>query len=248
MVQSIKAQQTFDSKKKGKASVNTSSLGALRINGASRRNTGARGGIQSTMLKKNLSFPKAPQKDPGKVFYSPETGLPSFITSTRDRSSARSGVIRDISVATTTYLDELKPILQLEKIKTEFVVRKIKTDRYNKTHVRLNQQYKGLPVYGAEVVVHLNEFNEGEAFNGNYIKLTDDIDPVPMVSKQSAVDRVNTHLKVGSFHHDLSSLEKKLVQYEKPEATLCIYQDKGLVKTNVLAYHIVSCPALTERW
>jgi bacillolysin len=248
MVQSIKAQQTFDSKKKGKASVNTSSLGALKINGASRRNIGGRAGIQSKMLKKNLSFPIAPQKDPGKVFYSPETGLPSFITSTRDRSSARSSVIRDVTEATTTYLDELKPILQLKKIKTEFVVRNVKTDRYNKTHVRLNQQYKGLPVYGAEVIVHLNEFNEGEAFNGNYIKLTDDIDPVPMVSKQSAVDRVSAHLKRRAFYHELSLLEKKLVQYEKPEATLCIYQDKGLVKTNVLAYHVVSCPALTERW
>ncbi|HMG90049.1 MAG TPA: M4 family metallopeptidase, partial [Chryseolinea sp.] len=163
-------------------------------------------------------------------------------------SAARSGVISDVKEATSTYLEELKPILQLEKDKSEFVVRNIRTDRYNKTHIRLNQQYKGLPVYGAEVVVHLNEFNEGEAFNGNYIKLADDINPVPMVSKQSAVDRVSVHLKGRSFHRELSPMEKKLVQYEKPEATLCIYQDKGLVKTNVLAYHIVYCPALTERW
>jgi bacillolysin len=248
VVHSIEAQQTFDSKKKTKTSVNTTSLGALKINRSSRGNVAARRGIQNTMLKKNLLFPTVPQKDPGKIFYSRETGLPSFITSTRDRSAARSGIVRGVKEATSTYLDELKPVLQLEKNKSEFVVRNIRTDRFNKTHVRLNQQYKGLPVYGAEVVVHLNEFNEGEAFNGNYIKLADDINPVPTVSKQSAVDRVSTHLKTRSFHRELSPMEKRLVQYEHPEATLCIYQDKGLVKTNVLAYHIVYCPALAERW
>src|SRR6185295_13570317 len=85
MTHSIKAQQTFDSKKKAKTSVNTTSLGALKINGSSRGNGVARG-IASTKLKKKLSFPAVTSKDPGKVFYSPETGLPSFITSTRDHS------------------------------------------------------------------------------------------------------------------------------------------------------------------
>jgi bacillolysin len=245
VVHSIEAQQTFNSKKKGKTSVNTTSLGAMKINRSSRGNVASR---QSTILKKNLSFPSVPQKDPGKIIYSKETGLPSFITSTRAHPAGRSGMVRDVKEATSTYLDELKPVLQLEKSKSEFVIRNVRTDRNNKTHVRLNQQYKGLPVYGAEVVVHLNEFNEGEAFNGNYVKLADDIDPVPMVSKQSAVDRVSSHLKPRSSNRELSPMEKNLVQFAEPEAILCIYQDKGLVKTNVLAYHIVYCPKLTERW
>jgi bacillolysin len=248
LIHPINAQQTFDSKKKEKKAVNTTSLRSLKINGASRGNAGSRGVTTSAMLKKNLSFPKAFQKDPGKVFYSPETGLPSFITSTRDRSSARSGVIRDINEATKTYLDELKPLLQLEKVRSEFAVRNVRTDRFNKTHVRMSQLYKGVPVYGAEVVVHLNELNEGEAFNGNYLKVAEDIDPHPQVSKQSAIETVSSHLKGKGFHRELSLLEKKLVQFEKPEATLCIYQDKKLVRTNVLAYHVVVCPALFERW
>ena len=244
----IRAQQTFDSKKKEKKVVNTTSLRALKINGASSVTAGARGLPSTVMLKKNLSFPKVLQKDPGKVFYSSETGLPTFITSTRDRSSARSGVIRDITQATKTYLDELKPLLQLEKVPSEFAVRNVRTDKFNKTHVRMNQVYKGLPVYGAEVVVHLNELNEGEAFNGNYIKVTEDINPLPQVSKQSAIERATSQLNARGFHRELSALEKKLVQFEKPEATLCIYQDKKLVRTNVLAYHIVVCPSVVERW
>lgn len=247
-IHSVEGQQTFDSKKKQKTSVNASSLGATRIHRQARSNPGARGMIPNTVMKKNLSFPKAFQKHPGKVFYSPETGLPSFINTTRDRSSARSGIVRNVKEATKNYLDELKPLLQLDKINSEFEVRKVKTDSYNKTHVRLNQLYKGIPVYGAEVIVHLNESNEGETFNGNYIKLTEDIDPTPAVSKQSAIDRVAGDLNSRSKHHALSVMEKKLIQFEKPEATLCIYQDKGLVKTNVLAYHIVHCPSISERW
>ncbi|HET9435207.1 MAG TPA: hypothetical protein VFO37_15690, partial [Chitinophagaceae bacterium] len=244
----IKAQQTFDSKKKEKKTVNTTSLRALKINGRSKVNMGARGVTPTAMLKRNLSFPKILQKDPGKIFYSPETGLPTFITSTRGRSSARSGVITDINQATSAYLDELKPLLQLEKIQSEFAVRNVRTDRFNKTHVRMNQVYKGVPVYGAEVVVHLNELNEGEAFNGNYIKVIEDINPRPQVSIQSAIERATSHLNNKGFHRELSALEKKLVQFETPEATLCIYQDKKLIRTNVLAYHIVVCPSVLERW
>ena len=248
LVYPIQAQQTFDSKKKEKTAANTSSLGAVKINGASRGNAAARGVIPGQKLKKNLSFPKTLQKDPGKVFYSPETGLPAFITSTRDRSAARPRIARDVHEAARIYLEELKPLLQLEKLKTDFTIRNIRTDRFNKTHVRLNQVYKGVPVYGAEVVVHLNELNEGEAFNGNYLLLAEDINPIPQVSKQSAVERVSSHLNGRGFHRELSAMEKKLVQFEKPEATLCIYQDKKLVKSNVLAYHVVICPAIFERW
>lgn len=249
MVYPVKAQQTFDSKKKQNNVVNTTSLNALKINGASRGSSAARGVTPATKLKKNLSFPHALQKDPGKIFYSPETGLPSFITSTRDRSSsARSGIVRDVNEATKNYLEELKPLMKLEKMKSDFAVRNIRTDRFNKTHVRLTQLYKGVPIYGAEVVVHLNDLNEGEAFNGNYILVKEDIDPVPVVSKQSAVDRASLHLNSKGSYHELGTLEKKLVQFEKPEATLVIYQDKKLVTTNVLAYHVVVCPSVFERW
>ena len=183
-----------------------------------------------------------------KVHYSRITGLPTFITSPRVSSSARIGVNRDARVASFEYLEELKDVLKIERVKEDFTIRTIGKSNDNKTHVRMEQLYKGLPVYGAEVIVHLNESGDGESFNGKYFRIENNIDPIPGISEQAAIQKAYSHLSQGRSLREMSTVEKKLVQHERPKATLCIYQDKSIVKTNVLAYHIVSCPSIHERW
>ena len=246
--QPLSAQNAFDAKKKKNTSVNTTSLGAIHIKGSPSGGISRSGTPSSAIIQRSLTFPPLLQQQPQKAVYSRETGLPSFIYSTRDYSSSRLGVRKDVQTATYDYLLELEPLLQLEKSKRDFIIQHIKTDNSNKTHVRLGQQYKGIPVYGGDVIVHLNEFGEGESFNGIYYKIAETIDPVPAISEQSAIQKVSAHLGKGTALRPLSILEKTLVQYEQPKATLCVYQDKGLVKTHVLAYHVVYCPTLRERW
>lgn len=188
------------------------------------------------------------QQQTKKVFYNPETGLPSFIISERDKTTARVTAKKDIREACDEYLQELKPHLQIKRPDVGFSLRQSKTDEHNNTYVRFAQQYKNIPVYGAEIVLHLNASGEGESFNGNYYAIETDIDVVPALSKQSALEKVNTHLSRKTSLRPLTTDERKLVQHEQPEVTLCIYQDKGLVKTFVLAYHVVSCPSVQHRW
>jgi Zn-dependent metalloprotease len=238
------AQNAFDSKKKKTVVVNTTSLNAVRVNGSKSQNSSRAG----SRLKQTPFVKPILQQPTHTVIFSSETGLPSFITSARENSSARKRATTDLQSACNEYLAELSPILHLEKPEEIFSVKRSNTDHANKKHIRLNQQYKGISVYGAEIVVHLNEYGEGEAFNGNYFSITENIDPVPVLSVQSAIEKVNVRLNSKATFHARSALEKKLVQYEQPHATLCIYQDKGLIKKFVLAYHIVSCPTLHQRW
>lgn len=249
LTSSLSAQSAFDMKKKKNASVNTSSLGAVHIRGSAITGAGRATIPSRGIMKQNLKFPSqlVPQR-PRNVIYSRESGLPSFITSKRDKSSSRSGIKKDIHTATYDYLLELKPILRIEKPDVDFAIEQINEDNTDRARVRLSQQYKGLPVYGSEVIVHLNAFGEGESFNGKYRKINENIEPRPAISEQAAIQKVTSHLENGGVFGSLTTFEKKLVQHEQPKATLCVYQDKGLVKTNVLAYHIVICPTLQERW
>jgi Zn-dependent metalloprotease len=245
--QPLMAQHAFDVKMKKNPSVNTSSLGAVQINGSSinktiGRSVSVRTGQPGAFLKQSI------QPRTKKVFFNPETGLPSFVISARDNHAARIMAKKDIQVTANEYLQELKPQLQIKRPDVGFSIRHSKTDQHNNMHVRLNQHYKNIPVYGAEVVLHFNASGEGESFNGNYYAIEADIDVVPALSKLSAVEKVNGHLSRKTPLHPLTSDERKLVQYEQPEATLCIYQDKGLVKTFVLAYHVVACPSVQHRW
>jgi bacillolysin len=240
----LRAQHAFDTKKKKKASVNTTSLGAVSINGAATQFTAGRTkATLPSIIQPGLLF-----SQPQKVFYSRETGLPSFITSKRTNSSARVAIKRDSHTDAFEYLLELKPLLQLENPEGNFVVRNVHIDNTSKTHVRLDQHYKGIPVYAGEVIVHLNELGEGESFNGTYYKITENINPVPAISAQSAIEKVSAHLGKGTPLRPLTTLEKRLVQHEQPHATLCVYQAKGLVKRHLLAYHVVYCPTVQERW
>jgi Zn-dependent metalloprotease len=118
----------------------------------------------------------------------------------------------------------------------------------NKTRIRLAQHHNGIPVYGAEVIVHLNEFGQGESFNGTYYRISEEVNTLPGISEKTAVEKVSSHLGRTTTLRPLNNLERKLVQHEQPMAMLCIYRDKGLVKTDVLAYHVIYCPSLQERW
>ena len=242
------AQDSFNSKKRSGSPVNTSSLKAKRISGSG-RNTNSRANIQPAIVKKSQPLVKPSLGQPRtKVTYSGETGLPSFIISSRVNAGARAGLIKDTRTSTHDYLRELSPVLQLEKAESEFSIVRVTNNQSNKTTVRLEQVFKGVPVYGGEVIVHLNEFGEGESFNGKYFKIGDDLDPKPAIAEQMAIQRVTGHLRNGLARHALTDRQKQFVQYAEPKATLVVYPEKGLVKTNVLAYHIVYCPSLHERW
>ena len=143
--------------------------------------------------------------------------------------------------------NELAPVLHLENVTENFTIRGTKSDKNNGTHIRLQQNYKGVPVHGGEVIVHLNSFGEGEAFNGKYIVPAADIDVVPSVEMQAAISKVKADVSKGTSVRQITPLEKQLVQYLEPEATLCIYEDKSLVKSHVLAYHVIYSPSIHKR-
>jgi Zn-dependent metalloprotease len=89
---------------------------------------------------------------------------------------------------------------------------------------------------------------EGDVFNGQYRLIREDLSVNPALTKAAAIQRADLHLSRGATRRALSALEKSLVLYEEPQATLCIYQDAGLVKSDVLAYHVTVCPSVSQRW
>ncbi|MEO8473491.1 MAG: M4 family metallopeptidase [Chryseolinea sp.] len=244
----LHAQTGFDVKKHKKQNLNTSSLNAQHTTGANSNTSGR--SVQKLLVPNSQKLTKQSIGKPQlKIHYSKETGLPAFIYSPRAANSgSRVGSVKDSRTATFQYLEEIKDALQIEKTDDAFAINSITVGRDNHSHVRMDERYRGIPVYGAEVIVHLNEAGEGESFNGRYFKINKDISVTPDISDRDAVQRVTLDLQRRSKFHELDEVEKKYVQYAEPKSTLCIYQDNSLVKTHVLAYHIISCPSLYERW
>ncbi len=242
----LHAQRTFDSKKKQGNPVNTSSLNVKQIKYAGIPSKGRSGTNSSNRLSQSRNFNPSINNS-HRILQRDENTLPTFIETKRDPTSSHSLARKDFRIGCADYLKELQPLLKMDHPEENFIIQRLKTDDKNITHIRLKQYYKGVPIYGAEVAVHLNASGEGEAFNGKYLNVQNEMNITPSISDHAAIERVKTDVAIGLKIRPLTTLEAILVEHAEPKSTLCIYEDKGLVHTPTLAYHIVYCPSVHAR-
>jgi bacillolysin len=120
------------------------------------------------------------------------------------------------------YLREVAGELQIADPDLEMRIQQIHTDALGHTHVRLQQYYQDLPIYGAEGVLHLAPA---------HIRLNGHLRPTPSLRNaspglsqraaiQTAVQDVSQYTTVRS----LSQYEKNIIKYQGPEIELVWYQ------------------------
>ena len=107
----------------------------------------------------------------------------------------------------------------------------VATDDIGATHVKFNQSYAGLKVFGAQLIVHMNDRGI-TAVNGNYIPEIA-VDTYPTLNSQAAAKEALISVTKGSKEStgDLSVIESQLAIYR----TGLLEGYKG---TNLLAYGI----------
>lgn len=249
------AQGTFDAKKKTGTMNPKPSPDATRIDGPhsslkSTRALPSAGSQLQTILGRNAHVPlEPPDKSTKRIVHSTETGLPVFIQTTpATEVKTKSTLKQTVSERCYAYLNELKPLLRMHAPEEQFAIRNISSDRFAKTHIRLDQVYKGVPVYGADVVVHLDEQGSGELFNGRYVKVPDGIATTPVISPADAIEKAGLHLNRGNEKPVPLPAFSIVADRLKPEATLTLFHKKGLFPAFRLAYHVVLFSRDHHRW
>lgn len=83
-------------------------------------------------------------------------------------------------------LDNLAPLYQFRDAANEFAARPAEPDTLGFHHVRLEQRYQGLRVFGGQLIVHFNRAGQAYQVNGEYVA---DINValVPKLAKEQAV-------------------------------------------------------------
>jgi bacillolysin len=187
------------------------------------------------------------RKDGTVVITAEETGLPLFISSP-STATARLVPQTDKQAACYSYLESIASYLQMEAPAEHFNIQSVESDNAGKTHIKLTQKYKGVKVYNAQVIVHLNAGGIGEAFNGRYQRIKQDIDMHPGVSASQALNTVLSDLSQKTKFRELNSDEKSLLDYEGPVIDTIVYTLSQPVVRYVLAYHVTVKPNLREHW
>ncbi len=116
-------------------------------------------------------------------------------------------------------------------------------DEQGISHVKFQQMYNGLEVYGAEVFVHMLP---GETYtHGSWIGIPSGFDVMPRIGLEAAINTsVNViHPELG--FKPLTHVEKNILMYDQPEMTLMIVLHD---QSPVLCYDITIRPNFLERW
>jgi bacillolysin len=234
------SQNNFSGKPKKSTSKSVMSIQPVVIDGQSTQNQ-TNSSLPPFAGTQSLSRSNIPA-DNNSVIYNKNNGLPIFIESSANSIAARKSFDGNAEQACFQYLNELKPLLQLDNPEQNFRISHQETDAQNKTHFRLQQFHRSVPVYGSEVIVHVNELGIGEAFNGRFEKIATDISTDAKFSKEKAIEIANDKLN-----------PKKItitspIALEESTATLYVYPNKKSgITSYVLAYHVTTYSNL-HRW
>jgi len=107
------------------------------------------------------------------ITWSEKGDLPVFIRGNKlsERAKSSGNALSSTSVASQGYafLTDNSALLKIENAQEEFKEISTEYDAYGMAHVRFQQMYKGIEVWGRDVRVHFDETGELYAFNGRYI-------------------------------------------------------------------------------
>lgn len=160
----------------------------------------------------------APPDESGKV-WNETSSVPVFVKEKFGEKQVGSTAAHALD-----YLKKNEKQVGLAQPDKNLKVKNIQKDSLGMKHIRFNQTVKGIPVEGAEVVVHYNKQDELVSVNGSHVpEATEEIDTSAVVSESAAVEAAKQAVNAPA------QLE------ETPSAELVIYPFEG---TNHLAYKV----------
>jgi len=96
-----------------------------------------------------------------------------------------------------TFLRANCDLLRLDDPNAELVLVRRHTDELDRTHLRFRQQYQGVPVWPADIIVHLNPAGQVDLMNGAFVPTPKNLSMTPTLDEATAVEYARTGLTDG---------------------------------------------------
>jgi hypothetical protein len=132
------------------------------------------------------------------------------------------------------FLTRYRQLFKLREPMQEFVITSINSDHLGFTHVRLQQQFAGIVVWGSELIGHINPEQHLYLIQGHYIPTPEQVQTSPVLTEDDA-------LRVAA-----QALDRTPSECPKCEAKLMIFA--AAYQPPRLSYRVEVSTGLTERW
>ena len=183
-----------------------------------------------------------------------ENGMPSMIEgipsnlSIIKKGSVRNARMSALASSAYNYLEAVKPYLKLANPEAELNILNSETDEMETTHLRMQQSFKGVHVYGGEMILHKKENEEVSLLNGHFYPTPQIENIKPSLSGDNVVKLAISDVSKSSIVKPMTATEMTILKYEKPKTELIIYHQSEKVDGERLAYHVTVRPNFLERW
>ncbi|MDO8368384.1 MAG: M4 family metallopeptidase [Saprospiraceae bacterium] len=129
---------------------------------------------------------------------------------------------------------------------TEFVFKTVQNDEQGNAHVRLEQVFNGLPVWGGELICHTKN-GAFERMNGRYFPSPKLTSLVPSVSADAAIMKVKTEIGLSNIKTEWSVEDLKLIDGPPFTAVLIVFHPKENLAGERLTWHVAARPNVLSR-
>jgi Zn-dependent metalloprotease len=113
-------------------------------------------------------------------------------------------------------------------------------------HVRLEQVFQGVPVYGGEVIAH-SKNGAFELLNGRYYPTPELTSVSPALNAESATQKVIADLGAANVKTTWTAEERTLIGGQELVAELVVYHHERNIEAERLAWHITIYPNFLRR-
>jgi Zn-dependent metalloprotease len=141
------------------------------------------------------------------------------------------------------YLQELASALEIRDPKQEFTLQRSETDELGQTHIRLQQVFNTIPIYGAEVILHASQ-GQINVFNGTSYATPTLKSVTPSLNSSSALDNAQADLRAKNIKvRSLTSKEQQFITKTTPRLVIYMQDKKAF-----LVWHITVYPNIMNRY
>ncbi len=202
-------------------------------------------GVGEIQFKGNQKLNFSPGQMPEVKVFRGENGLPILFTGQTAASKTEfPGAVKN-SVRALNYLVSLQPE-KIQNVAEEFVPTVAETDEQGREHVRFQQIYKGVPVFGGEMIAH-SENQVFEMLNGRYFPTPKIEDVSAKISAQNGFEKALATFPTEAVKTNWTAKDLSIVGGSRFVSELVIFYKNENLENEKLAWHLTVRPNLLRR-
>ena len=181
------------------------------------------------------------------IRWNPHNGTPASIDDWTPAPSAKPTADLDPTELALAEITRHKTLFQLHNPQRELHVIEQVQDPSGKYHIKLQQYFQEVPIWGHELTVHL-DMRGLYAFNAHYAPTPTQLTSItPHLTASQAITMAQNHLTTQQVIAPITPTFKEWLQYTGPLANLYIWFETS-TQTPHLAWHIMIRPNWRDRW